>query len=49
MCRACLLLQSIKKKRKREKKIPAAYPESDFDIPVSIHISSFIIFKNGVK
>lgn len=38
-----------KKRRKREKKIPASYPESNFDIPVSTHISSFIIFKNGVK
>lgn len=33
-----------KRKREREKKIPAAYPERDFDIPVSAHISSFIIF-----
>lgn len=38
-----------KKRRTREKKIPASYPESNFDIPVSTHISSFIIFKNGVK
>lgn len=32
------------REREKEKKIPAAYPERDFDIPVSAHISSFIIF-----
>lgn len=32
--------------KQKKKGIPAAYQESDFDIPVDAHVSRFILLKN---